>query len=104
MEGWSSGAAFLLVEQVQVEVHLAGVFRLERPDLQFEGHQCFQEAVVEQEVDEILLAPERQAVLAADETEAVAELEQEIPQAGSIKRSSSSRSLTARPTPRNSRL
>ena len=82
MEGWSSGAAFLVVEQVQVEIHLAREFRLERADFQVEGDERLEEAVVEEQVDEILLLPEREPVLAADETEAVAEFEQEGLQAG----------------------
>ena len=82
MDGLIAGSAFLVVEQVQVKIHLARILRLERPHLQFKRHQRFEEAVVEKQVDEILLLTQRQAVLAAHEAETVAEFEEERLQAG----------------------
>ena len=76
-----AGSALLVVQQVQVEVHLAGVFRFERPDFQFKGHQGFEKTVIEKQVDEILLLAQRQPVLTADKAEAVAEFEEEMPAA-----------------------
>lgn len=69
--------AFLVVEQVQVEIHLARELRLEGADLEIEGDERLEEAVVKEEVDEILLFPESNAMLPADEAKAVAEFEQE---------------------------
>jgi len=75
--GLVAGAALLVVEQVQIEIHLAGKLRLEGADFEVEGDEGLEEAVVEEEVDEILLFPEGDPMLAADEAEAVAEFEQE---------------------------
>jgi len=56
---WIAGAAFPVVEQIQVEIHLAGVFRLERADPQFERHQGLEEAVVEEQVNKVFLLAQR---------------------------------------------
>ena len=69
--------ALLLVEEVQVEVHLAGVLRLEGADLEVEGDEGLQEPVVEKRVDEILLAADGEPMLPPNEAEAVAQLEYE---------------------------
>jgi len=79
-EGLVTGAALLVVQEVQIKIHLAGMFGFKWTDLQLEGHQGLEEAVIEKEVDEILLLPQRQPVLAADEAEAVAEFEDEVTQ------------------------
>jgi hypothetical protein len=80
-DGWVvAGGALLVVEQVQVKVHLARVLRFERTHLPFERHQGFEETGIEKEVDEILLLAEGDAVLAADEAETVAQFKDEIPQ------------------------
>ena len=77
-DGWLVAvAAFPVVEQVQVEIHLSRELRFEGADFEVEGDEGLEEAVVEEEVDEILLFPEGDPVLAADEAEAVAEFEQE---------------------------
>ncbi len=75
-------ATLLVVEQVEVEIHLARELRLEGADFEVERHKGLEEAVIEEEVDEILLFPKGDAVLATDEAKAVAEFEQEGLQAG----------------------
>ncbi len=59
--------AFLVVQQVQVKVHLAGKLRFERADLQLECHQRLDEPVVEEQVNEVFLLADRQPVLAGAE-------------------------------------
>ena len=81
MEALVIRAAFVVVEHVQVEIHLPGELRLEWADLEIECYEGLEEAVIKQKIDEILLAANLDAVLAADEAEAVAELEEECLQA-----------------------
>ena len=69
--------ALVTVEPAQVQLHLAGVGRLEVADLQLDDHQPPQPAMVEQEVDVVIVAVQRDALLALDEGEPGAELEQE---------------------------
>jgi len=64
--GLITGAAFLVVKKVQVKIHLARIFGFERPDLQLEGDQGFEEAVIEKQIDEVRLFPQGQTVRAAD--------------------------------------
>ena len=61
--------AFLGIEGFQVEFHLALVLGLEAADLQLYGHQAAESAMKEQEVDEVLVATDLDAVLVADERE-----------------------------------
>jgi hypothetical protein len=70
-------SAFLLIQQVQVEIHLAGMFRLERNDFHVKDHEGLEEAVVEERVNEIFFAAKNEAVLPADKAEAIAELQNE---------------------------
>ena len=56
MDGLVVRAPFFLVQEVQVEIHLAGVLGLERSDFQIERHQGLEKAVVEEQIDEVLLA------------------------------------------------
>ena len=65
---------------VKIEIHLAGKFRLERADLEVKRDQRPEEAVIEQQINEILLLGEPEPVLAADEAKALAEFEDEVPQ------------------------
>jgi len=76
------GAALFVVEEVQVEIHLARELRLEGADLEIEGDKDLEEAVIEEEIDEILFFAKGDAVLAPDEAKAVAEFEQEALQTG----------------------
>jgi hypothetical protein len=66
-----------VVDRRQVEVHFAGELRLEVGDLQVDDHVAAQLQVVEEQVDAEFLAADLQQILAADEREADAELEQE---------------------------
>ena len=53
----------LVVEQVEVEIHLARELRLEGADLEIEGDERLEEAVIEEQINEILLLAQREAVL-----------------------------------------
>ncbi len=75
--GLVARSAFGVVEEVQVEVHFARELRLEGAELQLEGHQCLEEAMVEEQVDEILLLSEHEPMLSSDKAEAVAEFQKE---------------------------
>ena len=70
--------AQLLVDGVEVEVHLRDELGLELADLQFDDDKPPQGVVVEQEVEEELLVADEQRSLAAVEREARAQLEQEL--------------------------
>ena len=59
------------------KVHLARELWLEGTDLEIEGDERLEESVIEEEVDEILLFPQGDAVLPADEAKAVAEFKEE---------------------------
>ena len=65
--------SFLLIEHVEVEVHLAGVFWLEWPRFQFKSNQRLEKAMIEQQIDEILLVAQGQAMLPSHEAEAIAQ-------------------------------
>lgn len=71
-----------VVDDVYVEVELAGVLRLEAPGLQLHHHVPVQVHVVEEEVDEELLPVDLQAVLGADEGETCTQLDQETLELG----------------------
>ena len=71
------GTTLLVVEQVQVEVHLAGVLRLELANFEIERNECFEEPMIEQQIDEVFFRAQDHAVLAADKAESVSEFEQE---------------------------
>lgn len=90
------------IEQIEVEVHLAGVLRLELADFQFDRHQALEEAMVEEQIDEVLLRSSHHPILAADEAEAIAELQDEIPQLRD--QAIFQFALAAWPRPRNSRF
>ena len=62
----------------QVKVHLAGVFGLERPDLELDHHEATQSQVVEQQVQVVVLPADLHVVLAPHQREAHAKLEEEI--------------------------
>lgn len=67
-----------VVDDVAVEVQLAGVLGLELALLQVDDDERAQPQVVEQQVDVEILVADVEAVLPADEGEALAELEQEL--------------------------
>ena len=70
--------SLFLIEHVEIEIHLAGIFRLEWPRFQFKGNQRLEKAVIEQQIDEILLVAQRQTMLPPHETEAIAQFQDEI--------------------------
>ena len=70
-------AALKVIEQVQIKVHLARIFRLESADLELKSDQGLEVAVVEEQINEIFLFAQRQSVLAPHETKAITEFEQE---------------------------
>src|SRR2546430_6058777 len=50
-DGWVVAVPTLLfIEQVQIEVHLAGILRLERTNLQLHCHQRLKKTVIEQQL------------------------------------------------------
>lgn len=53
------------------------MLRREVAHLEIDGDECLEEAVVEEQIDEILLFAKGEAVLPADETKAVAEFQNE---------------------------
>lgn len=71
------GSAFMLVQPAQVKLHLAFVAGLEFLQLQFDGHQAAQMAVIEQKVKIEVVPTDAHALLALNETEAIAHFEQE---------------------------
>src|SRR6266446_5880281 len=75
-----TGSALLVVEKIEIEIHLAGKFRLERADLEIECDQRPEETVVKEQVNEILLPAQREPVLPPDERKAVTEFEDEVTQ------------------------
>ena len=91
---WRRFARFLFMfgQPAQVELHLAFVGRLEFAELQFDGDQPPQAAVVEQQVDiEEIIIVNLQPFLAGDKAEAGPQFQQEI--SGS-RRMASSRSFS----------
>jgi len=62
-----------VVEDVEVEIELSGVFGFEFTAFEFEGYEALEVAVEEQEVDEEFFAVDFETVLVADEGEAFAQ-------------------------------
>jgi len=73
-----SGIALLFVQKVEVEIHLACMFWFKRTDLEIEGNQSLEAAVIKQKIHEIFFAPQRESMLSSDETKTVAEFEEEL--------------------------
>lgn len=71
-----------VVEEIEVEIHLAGVLGLEGADLQLHGHETGEPPVIEEQVDEVVLFAGRYLVLIADEGKSEAELEEDVSDAG----------------------
>lgn len=70
----------VVINRRQVEVHLAGVLRLELVDLEVDDDEAAQAEVVEEQVEIEILATDFEVVLTADECEALAEFENERPE------------------------
>ena len=71
-----------IVDDGQVEVHLAGILRFERPGFQIDNDKAAQLDVVEQQIDAVFLALDFQRILAAEKREADSKLQQELLQVG----------------------
>lgn len=69
------GVAKLRIDRREVEIHLAGKFRSEVLDFQFDDDEATQPQMIEKQVEIIILAAHLKMVLAADEGEALAQLE-----------------------------
>ncbi len=67
-----------VVDDVAVEVDLAGEFRPEGAGLQVDHDECTQFQMIEQQINVIVAAIDLDAVLPPDEGEALAQLEQEF--------------------------
>ena len=78
MGGFSSGGGDLPLVIVDVHLHLPEVLMRQRPDLQVDEHERSGEPVVENQVDPVVLAVERDALLAGHECKPLAEFEKEL--------------------------
>jgi hypothetical protein len=70
--------AKFVIQDVEVEVHFAGVLGLEVFGFEVDDDEAAEVEVVEKEVDGEVFAGYVDAILAADEGEALAELEKEF--------------------------
>ena len=70
--------AVAVIQRREIEIHLAGMLRLERSRLQVAGDQAAQLAVIEEQVDVKILPADLEMMLAGDEGETLAEFEQEV--------------------------
>ena len=68
------------VEDPHVAVHLADVLVRELPELEVDEQVALEDDVVEDEVDEEVIVVERDPLLAGDEREALAQLQEELGQ------------------------
>ena len=78
IDGCSCGFLHVAVECLQIELQLAQVLGLELDDLQFEGDQAVERPVEEEQVEHEVPPADLDRVLAADEAEVAAELDQEL--------------------------
>jgi hypothetical protein len=76
--GSVGGMAKFVIQDVEVEVHFAGVLGLEVFGFEVDDDEAAEVEVVEKEVDGEVFAGYVDAILAADEGEALAELEKEF--------------------------
>jgi hypothetical protein len=73
--------AYQVIDGGEVEIELADVLWPKGRILEFDHHVAVQAGVIEQQVDEELVAFHFQAVLTSDERKADTELDQEVSQA-----------------------
>ena len=71
-------APIVLLEPGQIEVHLAFVGRGERADLEVDGHQAPQAAMIEEQVEGVIVLIDPHGVLPPDEAEIRPQLGQEL--------------------------
>lgn len=72
----------LRIQRGEIELHLADKFRCERANLQINGHEAFQVAMEEKQVDKVFLLVHLQPELAADKSKPSAHRTQEVLNAG----------------------
>ena len=60
MDGFSSGNRTSVIQGRQIELHFAHVFGFELGDFEFNGHETFEDAMIEQHVDKKLVAVDLQ--------------------------------------------
>ena len=65
------------LEPIEIEIHLPGIGRLKSTDLHVDQHMTAEEAVVEDQIDAVVLAALGHAELASLETKAASEFEKE---------------------------
>ena len=70
--------ALVAIEPAQVQLHLTGVCGFEVTDLELDGYEAPHPSMKEQEVEVVVVAIERDALLPSNEREARAELEEEM--------------------------
>ena len=83
----ADGGAFVglldvAVQGFEVEFHLAQVFGPELVNLEVEGHEALETAVIEQEVEPEVLAANLQEILLADKGEIPSQFKEEFPEVG----------------------
>ena len=67
-----------VVDSGEIEIHLAGVLRLERAHFEIDDHEASKLEVVEQQVDLKIFAADFNWILAAYESEANSELNKKL--------------------------
>ena len=78
MDGLSSVSPFLFIQDIKVEIHLAGELRLKFADLQLNGDEAFEETMIKEQINEVFLLPGHHSMLPADEAKPVAKFQDEI--------------------------
>jgi hypothetical protein len=76
------GLAHVAVERFEVELEFAEVLGLEGCNLQFEGDEGLEPAMVEEEVEAEIFATDLEQIFFADETKVAAELDEEAAEVG----------------------
>ena len=76
--GAVGGMAELVVDDGAIEIHLADVFRLEVAAFEFDDDEAAELEVIEEQVEVEIFVADGEVVLAADEGEAAAELDEEF--------------------------
>ena len=67
-----------VIDDVAVEIEFAGIFRLERADLQFDDHERPQTQMVEQQIDVVVFVSDIQPILPPNEGEPLPKFDEEL--------------------------
>ena len=70
----------LVIDGREIEIHLPGEFGLEVLDLEFDHHETAQPQMIEEKIEIVVLVGDLEMILAADEREALAKLEDQCAQ------------------------